>query len=102
MIVGFLLMANRHQRAMMGKDKAPKKVMTKVTSKNKTKSTPKTISKRMMGKAMAKKTKKSKGTVKVRNRAVGKEKTATAPINSGPTMPDYGRRMYWHKRRPTN
>ena len=162
MIVGFLLMANKHHGTMMGKDKALKKVVTKVTSKNKTQNCPKAICKRMRkAKKMAEKKEEVKGTNKIKNKAVDKEKTesrmmiatdnvqmkskgmgkvivkdkirvesrqmamgetmnklvemrevkaravdkyktATILTSSGPTMPNCGRRMCWHRRRPTN
>ena len=102
MITGFLQTANRRQRMRMMKDQVQKKFVTKVLSKNKTKDKTKTTSKRMMGKALAKKTKKSKGTVKVKIKAVDKIKAATTPINNGAIIADYGRRMYWHRRKPTS
>ena len=102
MIAGFPPTANKHQRMRMMKDQVQKKIVTKVTSKNKTKDKTRTISKRMMGTALAKKTKKSKGTVKVKNKATDKVKAATIPINNGAIIADYGRRMCWHRRRPTN
>ena len=136
----------------MMKDQAKKKFVTKVTSKNKTKNSPKAICKRMWkAKNMAEKKEEVKGTNKIKNKAVGKEKTesrlmiatdkvqmkikemamvvtmdkpvelrevkdkdkaravdrnkdktATTPISSGQTMPDYGRRMCWHRRKPTS